>query len=96
MSDFYRHGLFAIPERMEGPIRRYLEDGIPPGGFLTAVFANDLVGAFGKADSENAANLSAYAAYLYNRCPRGAWGSYERVENWCDLRRRIAAKEAQA
>jgi hypothetical protein len=60
---------------MMGGLTRYIEEGIPPGDFLTAVLCNDLMDAIGKADSENIRNLPAYAAYLYNKAPIGSYGS---------------------
>lgn len=60
----------------------------PFGDFLTAVLANDLVGAFGRADGYNAQIMQDYASFLYNMMPgrtgdpaRDYWGSYEAVEN---------------
>ena len=34
-------------------VRRYIEHGIPPGHFLTAVIEKDLCGASERADDEN-------------------------------------------
>lgn len=64
------------------------QHGFAFGGFLTAVLANDLVGAVGRADAENARLLPEYAAYLHNNMPGRTgnatvdyWGSYEAVAN---------------
>lgn len=46
-------GYEAIPERLRGGILRYVEHGIQPGGFLTAVLMNDLGAATGRADPES-------------------------------------------
>lgn len=46
-------GYEAIPERLQGGLLRYIEHGIQPGGFLTAVLMNDLVGATRRADPES-------------------------------------------
>lgn len=60
----------------------------PFGSFLTAVLANDLVGAFAHADEVNQQLMQEYAAYLYNEMPGRCgdptvdyWGSYEAVTN---------------
>lgn len=34
-----------IPEHTKAALDRYVNDRIPPGGFLTAVLTNDLTGA---------------------------------------------------
>lgn len=71
-----------VPEYMRGGIIRYVMSGIPPGGFLTAVFANDLMEAVGKADNVNQRNLVNYARFLYNYVPSNCKGSYETVDAW--------------
>lgn len=76
----------GIPAKMRGGIRRYLIDYIEPGSFLKAVFANDFVSVFARADDDNRDVLFAYANFLYNklpgRGPNSPWGSYEVVESW--------------
>ena len=72
----------AIPERMHGGIRRYLENRIPPGDFLMAVLCNDLKEAYGRADDENIELLPVYVAYFYNEAPAKCWGSPEKVRAW--------------
>lgn len=74
------------------PILKELEDykagkhPYPFGGFLTAILANDFVGAVIHADEKNFALLKEYAMYLYNEMPGRSknykmdyWGSYEAV-----------------
>ncbi|KKK42946.1 hypothetical protein LCGC14_3169250, partial [marine sediment metagenome] len=65
----------SLPEHMQGAAKRYVEQGIPPGGFLTAVLSNNLVDAFGRADSTNAACLKDYINWLYWDIPSSCWGS---------------------
>lgn len=72
----------------------------PFGSFLTAILANDLVGATGGADEQNKWLIPEYASYLYNNMPGRTgnplwdfWGSYEAVEN--TIRRQQLAQEAQ-
>ena len=78
----YQFREFYIPERMMGGIRRYIEHGIPPGDFLTAVICNDLKEAIGRADDENIKNIPAYVAYFYNEAPAPCWGSIELMQSW--------------
>lgn len=71
-----------LPSHMRDGMRRYLEDGIEPGGFALACLANELVGAFGRADDVNALAMREWAEWLYNECPSQAWGSREKVNAW--------------
>lgn len=71
-----------IPSRMHGAIVRYLEEGIPPGGFLQAIIANDLKGAVGRADSENITRIGDYVTFFYNYAPSTSWGSQEKMDSW--------------
>jgi hypothetical protein len=84
MNDTYRFRQFYIPERMMGGLTRYVDHGIEPGGFLTAVISNDLKEAVSRADDENLAKLPAYVAWLYNEAPRGCWGSRENMQRWME------------
>ena len=79
---FYKFRQFYIPTRMEGGIRRYIDDHIRPGEFLCAVISNDLKEAVGKADDFNIENLPAYVAYFYNKAPSTCWGSRKKMEAW--------------
>lgn len=78
----YKFQGFHIPEYMMGGIKRYIEDGIKPGSFLSAVIQNNFSGACMCADSENIQNLPAYAAYFYWEVLSEAWGSKEKMEKW--------------
>ena len=73
---------FHIPDRMMPGIKRYIENGIKPGHFLTSVICNDLREACAQADDENLANLYAFTGYFYNEAPRDCWGSLEIMEKW--------------
>lgn len=76
-----------IPPHMMESLNAYLTIGRPTGGFLNAVLCNDLVKAFGKADDDNFEIMSAYAEWLYNKCPGNAWGSQEIVDAWLTKKR---------
>ncbi len=73
---------FEIPAYMMGGLKRYIEHGIAPGHFLTAVLCNDLCESVSRADDCNAANLPAYIGYLYNEAPAACWGSHEKFRAW--------------
>jgi uncharacterized membrane protein len=71
-----------IPEYMRGGVERYVEFGIRPGNFLTALFSNDFMGAFMYADATNTAAMKDWANFLYNELPGSCWGSEEEVAAW--------------
>ncbi len=73
-----------LPERLRGGMRRYVEDGIPPGDFLQACLANDLVEAIGRADTKEGFYVHAVVMFLYNELPSRSspisiWGSREAI-----------------
>lgn len=72
----------AIPDYMRDGIAGYILRGEDLGDFLTAVFSNNLVEAFGRADQNNELVMRDYAALLYNGCPSESWGSKEKVKAW--------------
>lgn len=80
MLNYEKDGL--IPEHMRGGMKRYFEDRILPGSFLTAVLSNNLKMAVLKADDINIHRLPDYVRWLYWEAPATAWGSPERVRIW--------------
>lgn len=75
-------GIHLIPEHMRDGVRNYFYHGYHPGGFLTAVLENDLMGALAKADDINRYALPKYGEFLFNFVPAGSFGSSERVDAW--------------
>lgn len=71
-----------VPEHTQGALARYVEDRLPPGGFLEAVLTNDLLRAVSRADTWNKAALADIVRFVYNRCPAGCHGSRENYEAW--------------
>jgi hypothetical protein len=72
-----------IPEHTQQSIQNYLLRGYNPGGFVTAILANDLDRAVSVADTVNRQMFWAIARWVQTRCPDSARGSYEAVEAWC-------------
>ena len=66
--------------RTKETIDNYVTKGGKPGDFVTAVLANDLMGAFGSADNENRRDMFEIVQYVYNNIPNNVHGSYEIVE----------------
>ncbi len=75
-----------FPDRMRGPIVRYLVAGRRPGDFLQAVIRNDLREAVCRADDENQTLLLAWVHLLYMHAPTGSWGSPAALEEWIERR----------
>jgi hypothetical protein len=69
------------PNMAEG-LRRYFEQRVLPGGFLTAVLSNDLRAACEAADYVNQRLLFEHVSWLYNEAPVGSWGSESKVRAW--------------
>ena len=92
----YRFRHYIIRHDMMGAIRRYIEHGIPPGSFLTAVIENNLSEAVGRADDENCENLPAFVAYFYNEAPSPCWGSPEKRRAWIAEHAQTREQRAQA
>ena len=78
----HRFQRWYIPERMMDGIWLYINNGVRPGNFLSAVIQNNLKEACYYADDENLANLPAYVDFFYNKAPISCWGSYDAMENW--------------
>ena len=87
-EECYQRIAAQIPSHMIEGLRNYLERGIPPGNFLTAVLENDFVNAVGHADHINLNSLFAWALVLYNELPENAWGSPANVKAWMEARRK--------
>jgi hypothetical protein len=71
LRDTLRHG-----------VQNWLEAGIQPGSFLSAVISNDLKEAFNRADAENLRNMYSIVKWFYNKCPESAWGSIAKAKAW--------------
>ena len=82
MPEPYKFREFGIPERMRSGITLYINNGIRPGRFLTAVICNNLKEAVMYADDENIRNLPAYVNFFYNHTPGDCWGSEEKMQIW--------------
>ena len=71
-----------LPEHIRGGTQRYIENGITPGSFLTAVICNDLSESFGRADETNRARLFDIVSFFYNEAPGPCWGSRDKMDKW--------------
>lgn len=73
---------YPIRDDLYGALERYLNHGIMPGSFLTAVLENNLMESFGRADMSNSANLKNIVGYIYHHLPSNSWGSREKVSEY--------------
>ena len=78
----YHFRSWYISESMMDGIKRYIDNRIKPGKFLTAVIQNNFSEAVGQADHININNLPAFACYFYNEAPSPCWGSPEKMAAW--------------
>lgn len=72
----------ACPEWVRDSIARYVDHGIPTGDMLRAVLANDLQGAFARADIRTAKAMAAIVGWIYNRVPRNMCGNCAVVDSY--------------
>ena len=72
----------GLPEGLQGGMKRYVEDGIQAGHFLTAVLSNDLLGAVSRADSINIKLIPDVVRWIYNEAPINSNGSEVKVQRW--------------
>ena len=73
---------YGIPAHIAPGLIRYIHEHVQPGGFLLAVFENDLFKTFAKADMSSRGALERITSYIYNHAPAGCWGSKEAVKQW--------------
>ena len=60
----------------------YVKDGVPTGGFLRAVLANDLMESLARADEYNKLDIFNICHYIHWEIPANSHGSYEIVAKW--------------
>jgi len=90
---------YNIPPRIRAALDAYIETGRTPGGWLTAVLSNDLLGSIRLADDESRSALRDVVRYLYWEVPMLAWGSPAHFAKWkgkCSKPTSRATEEARA
>lgn len=71
-----------IPSHMHEGMKRWIENGIEPGGFLQSILKNDFMRAAQQADTTNQNFLFSYTVFLYNETPAFSHGSENNYNNW--------------
>ncbi len=84
-----------IPEHLQSGLVRYLLLGVRPGRFLTAALEGDLFEAVKRGDEKSVAGLRGIVMFLYNSTSTAAYGSREKVNEWCDEGGWIAIREKE-
>lgn len=77
-------GELSIPTHTMEALDGYFLKGYPPGGFLTSVLTNNLMGAVNSADSANRHAIYEIVKWLTKetRLPPNSWGCTENVVDW--------------
>ena len=73
-----------LPERLQSGVKRYIEQGIRPGDFLTAVICNKLWQSSILADDANIKRLFSIVNFFYNETPGHCWGSVKDMDAWIE------------
>ena len=73
-----------IPEHMHNVLKLYIERGVPPGSFMSAVICNDLSGAMGRADHINQHRIFDIVKWFYNYAPIDCWGNEDKYHGWLE------------
>ena len=77
---------WEVPRYFADTMANYLIYGYQPGSCFTAVLANDFLGAMRSSHLSN--SIEAFknlAGWINEHCPKEAYGSYEKVDSWCDI-----------
>ncbi len=77
----------GLPPSLRSGMKIYVEDGIVPGHFLTAVLMDYLKEAVLTADDQNIILLPRIVRWCVYQLPTTAWGSPEEVRAWIALRK---------
>lgn len=76
---------WSVGQEFYDTMYRYLVDGLPPGSFFTALLANDLFTAVRHSHPSNDIDsLKRLTGWIQNSWPKSAWGSYVKVDKWCE------------
>jgi len=78
-----------VPDHMRQGYLRYLQYGIKPGSFGTAILSNDLKNAVCTADHINSQYIITTVKFMIWNFPANAWGSDEIVNNWKGLENNV-------
>jgi hypothetical protein len=86
-----------VPKEFAEPMYNYLVYGYHPGSFFGYVLSNNFAKAILSSHIGNTIEaLKHLAGWMRDTLPEEAWGSYNKVDAWCDIneeQRRIILEE---
>ena len=87
----------APVDYMEEGMQLWVEHGLEPGSFASALLKNDLRAAFERADENNTRHMRDWVVWCTMELPAQCWGSAEVVKAWAELGgiRGLRARRAQ-
>ena len=75
-----------VPRDFADPMANYLVYGYHPGGFFTALLANDFFAAIQSSHPSNTVEaLKCLVGWINDCMPTEAYSNYNRVSEWCRL-----------
>ena len=83
---------YDVPEHTREALENYFFHGFEPGGFVTSVLSNNLMGATNRCDHINREHIVSIAQWVLHNAPNQSWGSEQIVHDWIhdkDSRRTI-------
>ena len=85
---------YRVAKDFADPMYNYLVYGYSPGGFFTAVLANDFMGAMPRCHPANTVQaIKNLVVWIINELQQGiCWGSYDVVDAWL----KVPAEERRA
>lgn len=83
-SDYERADWSLVPAHLGPGLKRYIDQGIRPGGFLVALITNNLSDAVAKADDVSIAALKPLVNFLHWYAPTGCHGSPLEMSLWIE------------
>lgn len=85
-----------IPESTLESLKAWISSARPVGHFVGCVLANDLMGAYQRADEWNVVAMPHIVKWLYNVAPSGSWGSEQKMKEWREYIARGETEEVPA
>lgn len=81
--EYFPERIAAVPEHLQGGLRRFVEIGMRPGSGLCSVLQDDGVTVVARSlDDKAFAGLTGLLWFLYNCVPAVCWGSPKAVDDW--------------
>ena len=77
---------WSVPKDFADPMYNYLVYGYQPGSFFSYVLSNNFAKAILASHSSNSITaLKALVGWMRDTLPEISWGSYDKVDAWCDM-----------